>query len=148
MNRWIESKNSIKHRNDFDIASQKITRHTFFILCYPCEIFHGLVHGKCALKWYYLSLLYVCFSHFLNCTNGTKSRKTNIDFLFYWKKARSPLEIFFEFRNCRQISLLALVNLTHITPLASFYTPWKQKTNRGYKKRLVARNGLSKLINR
>ena len=76
MNRWIESKNSIKHRNDFDIASQKITRHTFFILCYPCEIFHGLVHGKCALKWYYLSLLYVCFSRFLNCTNGTKSRKT------------------------------------------------------------------------
>ena len=66
--------------------------------------------------WLKITLLHGCFSRFLNCTNGTKSRKAS--HINNWKK-HNNFDVLFKafFRDRLQIALVTLDEFKQIDQL-------------------------------
>ena len=79
INRWFRNKETMEKASDPDYATLLVTL---------CAIWYHLYHLKNIKRTTLLkiTLLNGCFSRFLNCTNGTKSRKAShlIKVLDWW----------------------------------------------------------------
>ena len=105
--------------------------HESFFVFYSLKTWKtNIAEWSCRLKPETLlkvTLLYGCFSHFLNCTNGTKSR--NATHLLDGERRfeipqilKDVVPFFFLTRN----SHFAMWS-THFWPIFLFYIPWKHQ---------------------
>ena len=117
--RFIAIQTTIQTTRSLPMTSQKLWKRKFETLCaiwhrsnsqQNMKNTHGPVFFSVKLQALLIvTLLHECFSRFLDCTNGTKSRNAS-----HLPRVRKTYR-----------------SLTHIYPMLTFYIPWiHQKTQR------------------